>query len=436
MFLRLIILILLVPFFGFTQNIVFSDINLKNKLLQSNAFNQIAEDSNGNNFKIDSNNDNEISINEALSVYKLEIDISNISNISSLTNFYNLAYLYVAQNNLNELDLSLFPNLIFINAAYNQITEFEVVGNSKLEGVNLNNCQLTHVKIENCVNLFTFEFIDNQITSIQLNNLPSLFSFNLASNFLTNLNLTNYQNLKFINVSNNALQSLIVNQCPQLIDVDCSLNQLSNLNFKNFSNLRDLYCFNNNLSTINLKGCSSLKKFFAFNNFLSNVDLSSCSSLYEIDLDYNNLEYLNIKNGIHENSFRICQNPNLKQVCVDVSPEEYDHMYFQLVSCEMQDAVEIINDCVVAIEESTEDIVNEFMIYPNPFTDQMVFRCKNDDSIKTISIYDNCSKLIKQIDYFDQNKIVTLYLSEVSTGVYYCVIDTSNDKILRKIIKI
>lgn len=85
-----ILLLLIFPIFVNSQVINFSDINLKNKLLQAGVNSSIAYDANHNQIKIDVNNDNEIEINEALLVYELNVSNSNINNLNGLEFFSNM----------------------------------------------------------------------------------------------------------------------------------------------------------------------------------------------------------------------------------------------------------------------------------------------------------------------------------------------------------
>ena len=92
---------LTIGFLGNAQIINFPDIEFKNKLLSANPTVSIAKDVNSNNIKIDSNNNNEIEVAEALAVYYLDINnvglnptLNNyITNLSGLENFLNLEYL-------------------------------------------------------------------------------------------------------------------------------------------------------------------------------------------------------------------------------------------------------------------------------------------------------------------------------------------------------
>ena len=82
------------------QIINFPDSNLKARLLLAASGNGIAYH-NGNSFKIDSNNDNEIEVSEALLVNDLVLYNCGISNLSGLEYFINLTHLNCGNNTTN-----------------------------------------------------------------------------------------------------------------------------------------------------------------------------------------------------------------------------------------------------------------------------------------------------------------------------------------------
>lgn len=63
----------LVTLFCTGQSISFPDFNFKQRLLYADVTNNTAKDINGNNIKIDTNNNGEIEFSEALTVYELRI---------------------------------------------------------------------------------------------------------------------------------------------------------------------------------------------------------------------------------------------------------------------------------------------------------------------------------------------------------------------------
>jgi hypothetical protein len=92
----------------------FKDLNFKNALLLSNPANPIpiATDIDGVAISIDANKDGEIEISEALRVYTMNVQSSNIISLVGINNFSNLLSIDCSGNNIEMLDLS---NLFSLN---------------------------------------------------------------------------------------------------------------------------------------------------------------------------------------------------------------------------------------------------------------------------------------------------------------------------------
>src|SRR6187402_1282482 len=103
------------------QTINFPDPNLKARLLAAAQGNGIAYH-NGGSFKIDSNDDNEIQVSEALLVNDLVLSNCGISDLSGLEYFINLEHFNCGNNMIAALDLTPFTNLIGFDAYNNNLT--------------------------------------------------------------------------------------------------------------------------------------------------------------------------------------------------------------------------------------------------------------------------------------------------------------------------
>ena len=175
------------------QNIFFPDSNFKNKLLSASAFNQVAYNTSNQQFKIDNNNDNEISFFEAQQVGYLNLFYSNISNLSGIQYFINLKDLSVHYNPLNDIDTTAILQLVALR------------------------CDLTN---------------------------------------LTSLNLSGMVNLNYLTCPNNNISNIDFTGLPNLKAVSCSNNQITTLDFSNNPQFKELVCNNNNLTSINIKNGS------------------------------------------------------------------------------------------------------------------------------------------------------------------------------------
>ena len=207
------------------QIINFPDSNLKARLLLADIGNGIAYH-NGNSFKIDSNNDNEIQVSEALLVNHLVLYNCGISNLSGLEYFINLTHLNCGNNTISTLDLTPFTNLIGFDAYNNSLTSINISNLSQLTNFSCNN---------------------NQITSLVLSNLPNLLVIRCSNNLLTTLDVNNLSNLSNLYCNNNLLNTLDTNNLIHLTNLNCSSNNLTTLYIKNGSNESSLNLdFSNN----------------------------------------------------------------------------------------------------------------------------------------------------------------------------------------------
>lgn len=164
-----------IVFIGFTilssaQNIVFTDVNFKNALVNTNCIN--IDSSPGADIDADINNDGEIDLTEALLVTNLTINNQNISNIDEISYFSNLQYLSCGQNSItsieffdnnilqslicndnliNTITLNNLPNLINLYCSGNLMTDIDLSSTGFIEGDFSNNPNLQTVQLKNGV---------------------------------------------------------------------------------------------------------------------------------------------------------------------------------------------------------------------------------------------------------------------------------------------
>lgn len=246
---------LLLLFWGcsfYAQTITFTDFAFKNVLLSANAvtnFN-IAKDLAGNPATIDTNNDGEIQVSEALEISYLNVLGTNaIQNIEGIHFFENLKTLLVQSQQITTVDLSE-------------------------------------------------------------NNLLETISFNY--NFLTNLDVSSLVNLKNLNVQFNPLTSINLSNSSALLSIYCSDTQLTTLDLSQCSNLMELNCPNTPLTTIDLFGTKvtsltaggdNLETIFAKNGLPSSIQIFSSPNLKYLCIDENEMSptTLNVFQNLHPN---------------------------------------------------------------------------------------------------------------------------------------
>ncbi|MBK6967005.1 MAG: T9SS type A sorting domain-containing protein [Bacteroidales bacterium] len=268
------------------QIVSFPDINFKNKLLEADATNTIAKDTTGVYFKIDSNNNGEIEVGEALKVGYLDLICQTCPDNLKITSVEGIQY---------------FTNLTRFMALYNKISSIDL-GN---------------------LNQLTFLALDyNEFTTIDVHNLTELEYFWCSHNHLQNLDVSGLSKLYRFGCFNNELTSLDVSNLTQLDILNCSYNQLTNLNLQNAPELSELQVDHNQLTSLNLEGIHLLFGLLCNNNLLSTLNVSDQHDLGVLQCQSNQLVTLFMKNGSLENEnivfpLNITDNPGLTYVCCD-----------------------------------------------------------------------------------------------------------------------
>ena len=153
--------------FTYAQNVIIPSPILKSLLVGNlpSAFNE-----QGNNFIIDSNNDDQIQISEALLVWKLDWDNRGLTDLTGIESFTNLREFYCGRNNiinmpfttlihlkildvgecnLNALDVSNIPSLEFLWCPYNQISTLDLSNNPNLNKLICFNNNMTSLNLKN-----------------------------------------------------------------------------------------------------------------------------------------------------------------------------------------------------------------------------------------------------------------------------------------------
>jgi hypothetical protein len=257
---KYLLLLLLASFSVEAQIVNIPDANFKAKLLQSSPSNQIAQNQNYENIKIDVNNDGEIQESEALLVRRLNISNANIASLEGINNFINLEDLLVNNNNLTNLDLSSLTYIRLVDLSSNQINaqsnlNFSIDYSTVFE-LRLNNNLLTTFNLNQFILENSFSFLNIYI--------------DLSFNPIDTIDLENTTNSDiFIDVvlNNTLLEELI-------IDSDL----LNNLTVKN----------NTLLSNVDVKGSSLLSIFIEDNSLLQDLKITSVITNIIYDLSIKN----------------------------------------------------------------------------------------------------------------------------------------------------
>ena len=328
------------------QIVDFPDANFKAKLLEASASNVIAKNLEGNFFKIDSNDDGEIEVAEALEVSFLGIEEAGITTLSGLSNFSNLTALNLTSNQYSEISgLGQLTNLKFLNISENLfITEVDLSPLINLETFQTDGTQITTLDISGLENLrwiFCYRLLS--LTSFKASGLNLQSIYIGTSNDLTHFEVTNCniedlncsdcsQNLETFNLSGSAIPSFFYTYEGESSDradfknIDISnctgINFLPNFNGETLvsldirnSSIRELTLNNSMLTSLDFTGTRNLNTLYLENNPMTSLDLSE-TALTAFGCSNMPTSFINIKNGIHTELY-LNNTPLLEYVCAD-----------------------------------------------------------------------------------------------------------------------
>ncbi len=354
-----------------SQVINFTDLNFKNRLLQSTSNEGptyfIASNSSGENMAIDSNNNSEIEIYEALAVYRLTVQNATITNLSGI---------------------EYFTNLIDLNCADNLITSLDVSALTNLEHFRCDRNDISFLNINGLTNLRTFWYGSNNLPNVNANSNPNIIHLGCDLNNITDLDISGLINLSFLVCYYNNIETIDLSNQLDLRSLYCSHNQLTNLNISNMSNFGSLKANNNPLISLNMK-CGDT---FSFTN-LFNMDFSNCPNLQSICVDDFNLN--SIQNKVEDYGYTNC---NVNTSCnLDI---DLFHLEEQIV------------------------------LFPNPAKDNLYFVSNINLSENIVNVYNNIGQLVLVSKNNNQ-----IDLTNFKKGVYMINITTDSKTLKSKFVK-
>ncbi|MGM5629472.1 T9SS type A sorting domain-containing protein [Apibacter raozihei] len=335
------------------QNIEFSNDILKKHLISSSTENEVAKDINGNPMAIDANGDGEISLQEALNVYQLQVGMNNIyptsipanstsekdfsSELTYFTNVRVFKYEGLNPRNctgclyrfINATGFTNLEELYFINGHYFykvypitiQLPEY--LPNLKIVDapIKISYSQAPNLEDLNCsytfqlgsgssglidtydkLNFYDFKKLKKIIANadtIIIKNLPILDSVSLDSKFTHLEKLPKLKNFQLRDTDSQVdNKSLTIKNLPILERLDCSHTQY------------DWNVSSRGLKTLTLEDLPQLEYIDCSKNELSSLDLSK---------NIPNLKYLIIKDNKFNTPVNLTKNIYLKELNIDNS---------------------------------------------------------------------------------------------------------------------
>ena len=247
--------------------------------------------------KIDTNDDKEISYNEAAIVTEIIVSSSSLKSLTDIEHFTALKKLTCYNNQLTALELSNNTQLTELNCSNNQLTALDVTKNIELTYLNCYKNQLTTIDLSKNTQLTGFFCNDNKLTTLDVSNNTQLTELKCHQNQLTTLDVTHNTALTTIGCHLNQLTAIDVSKNTKLKWLECYNNQLTALDVSNSTQLTGLICYTNQLKTLNLSSNTQLTGLICYGNKLTALDLSNNTQLTLLDCQQNKLTALDLSNN-------------------------------------------------------------------------------------------------------------------------------------------
>jgi len=426
----------------FAQNIIFSDTNFKATLLNSNVgVLPVAKDLAGNATLVDSDNDGEISQQEALNISYINLGYAGITSLEGLQFFTNLNYLNAQSYALNSFNYPTLTNLkeLYLESIVNQgaLNSFDVSANINLRKLTLRSGNLTSIDLSNNTELTDLYLQGSTVTSLNLSNLSNLRTLNYSGNFdsidlsdctkLISLTLGIYNSTSG---SCNLAAIDLTNQ-PLLINLTLMGTSVTSLDLSTNTNLENLYVDNNKIESINFGPLVYVRQIFCDNNRLTNLNVNNFQNLDALYCRNNFLTQLSLKNFKLETYVDFANNPGLLSICCD--PEQYVYIQNQCLLNGNYDTVVGTNctsDGVLLATNTVKKDTNAILVFPNPAQDYLYFDTEKE--VTKLDIYDSNARFLKTA-VLKNDKV---NISELQSGLYFLKVYTngtvSNIKIMKK----
>ena len=392
---------------------------------------------------------NSLDVSKNESLYALRVEQNNLSELD-LSNNTLLQYLEVDFNPLTGLDLSTITQLNTFNAAWCNLQRLNLKNghNDLLFNVDVSNNGYSELCIQvdtnppanvsgwnkdvsamystDCSNDWTLYIPDSSLESAlyvaYLNaidqDMDGLISFSEAAAYNGTLDLSNqgitdvtglqaFTGVTEINVSGNSISDL-----SPLYETNAVIISKTSGSYKTMASLAP--------SALQVLNCS--------NNSLISLDVSSINTLTTLDCSNNQLLYLNVQNNGSLTTFNATSNDS--GLCINVDDAiAADAGNDQYVTWQKDAAASYSSSCTV-LNVNKNNLNNMIKVYPNPSHSFINVDVK-------VSVVYRLVNLQGQ-ELFKGNLlsgVLKLDISTLSKGLYLLSIESSNEKLIKKIIK-
>ena len=255
----------------------------------------------------DADNDEEISLSEALSVTSILLNTDNITSVQGLEFFENLRSLscrgslnsdYGCGNGrLTSLDVSNNTALTSLTCSYNRLLNLDVSHNTALTSLTCSYNRLSNLDVSHNTALTELNCWHNLLTSLDVTNNTALTVLDCGENQLTSLDVSNNTALTSLDCGGNQLTSLDVSNNTALTSLNCYINQLTSLDLSNNAVLNYVFCYSNQLTSLDVSNSTLLVTLDSHRNQLTSLDVSHNTALTYLSCYANQLSFLDVTNN-------------------------------------------------------------------------------------------------------------------------------------------
>jgi Secretion system C-terminal sorting domain len=400
---KLLFFSILISHFATSQIINFPDVNFKNALL--NTWIDFDYPYAGVNYPfIDSNNDGEITQEEALLVNGLSLGYAQLNNLEGLqyfTNLEKLESLFFTATSFN------FPNLVNLESIY---IINAVSGPSSL----------TSLDLSNSVNLKSLTCSVNG--TVNLDNLGELKYLSLYGTF-TQIDLSDCTNLLELYLTA-PVNELSLSNNTKLVNLNLADLEITSMNLATCPNLEIVYINDTEMETLNLGSIKHVRYLFIQDNKLTSVDTSFLFNLQNLNCDNNDLNYLSVKNNgliFGDNSGMSFEgNPNLETICCDPNEIVYIQNKCNFLGYENT----VVSDCLLPTPT-----LKTVTMFPNPVKDML--HLDSAEKINKVEVFGSNGLLIMT----SENVSDVVDMQALQSGIYFLKIYRDRDVSQMKFMK-
>jgi Secretion system C-terminal sorting domain len=266
-------------FFLLTQNVSAQILNIPDPYFKALLLNTFAADMDGNgsgDARVDTNQDGEIQLSEALVVTGLIVrNKPQMTSLAGIENFINLTRLDCFSNNLPVLNIQALTNLRHLDCHSNVLTNLNLQG-------------LTNLRYLNCHS--------NRILNLDLQGFNNMTTLICYGNTMATLNVQGLSNMEYLDCNSNVITSLNLQGLTNLKNLICHSNAIPNLNLQGLANLENLDCHSSRIASLNVQGLVNLKTMDTNTNLLTSLDAQVSNKLEILNCSYNRITQLNVQN--------------------------------------------------------------------------------------------------------------------------------------------